>query len=87
LIVCCDSGVISAVVDRFSFKFVDAMFSHREVGERYYQGIQDKTVGSFMPAHTRLRLDKNISGISAIPGSLDGKGKFVPAGKTKKKSK
>jgi hypothetical protein len=73
-----------SVVSVWNFKFMGGMFKLRQIGERYYPPIDETRLGSYMPAHYRIKLDINASGVKAEQGILNAKGEFVPAEAPKK---
>ena len=71
--------VLLSVIRGFDLKFLGAMMKPRVMGERYYPPIGPDRLGSKMPEHLRVKFDLNVDGVKGIPGSLDAKGRFVPA--------
>ena len=62
--------VLRSITSNFDLRFMDTMFKLTNVKERVYPprpGSEAYINGYFMPAHTRSKSDRNISGATAYP--------------------
>jgi hypothetical protein len=72
-------AALIAVTDKYSLKFMGAMFKVINIQERFFPSIIEGASSSLMPAHTRSKYDRKIGNVASIRGELNKKGVFVAA--------